>query len=69
MAIMRFYRKSWMIHHHAAGGKGAVNAGFRVLYLIGRFVNDSHGLYSTKMNFAFCYYAESDPLIILYEAF
>ncbi len=56
MAMIRFYEKSWLIHHHAAADSGSTKAGLRVLYQIGRFINDSHGLYSTKMHFVFCYY-------------
>jgi len=56
MAIIRLYQKSWLIHHHAADGKGSRKAGLRVLYQLGRFVNDSHGLCSIQMNYAFCYY-------------
>ncbi len=56
MAILRLYQKSWLIHHHAADGKGSRKAGLRVLYQLGRFVNDSHELYSMQMNYAFCYY-------------
>ncbi len=55
MAMIRFYRKSWLIQHHAGGG-GSKKAGLHVLSQIGRFINDSHGLYSTQMNYVFCYY-------------
>lgn len=55
MAMIRFYEKSWLIQHHAADSR-STRAGLRVLYQVGRFINDSHGLYSTKMHFVFCYY-------------
>lgn len=55
MAMIRFYNNSWMIHHHAAR-KANFRAGLVVLHQISRFIHDSHRLYSTKMNFVFCYY-------------
>jgi hypothetical protein len=56
MATIRFYNNSWMIHHHAASRTSFTMAGLVVLDQIGKFIIDSHRLYSTKMNFVFCYY-------------
>ncbi len=56
MAMLRFYKKSWMIHHHAANRYESNVAGLNVLNQIGRFINDSHRLLSFHMSFVLCYY-------------
>ncbi|MBW2641438.1 MAG: PilZ domain-containing protein [Deltaproteobacteria bacterium] len=56
MAMIRFYENSWLIHHHAADRSVSRRAGVAVLDQIGRFLHDSHRLYSNKMNFVFCYF-------------
>lgn len=56
MAMVRFYEKTWMIHHHAARKAGGKKAGLVVLEQVGRYVNDFHRLHSTHMNFVACYY-------------
>ena len=56
MAIMRFYESSWLIHHHAAIRSSYNRGGLAVLNQVGRFVNESHRLYSKKVNYLFCYY-------------
>jgi hypothetical protein len=56
MAMVRFCKNSWMIQHHAADRSVSSRAGVSVLDQIGRFINDSHRLYSIRMNFVFCYF-------------
>jgi hypothetical protein len=56
MAMMRFYDKSWLIHHHAATRTESMKAGLIVLKQISSFANDSHNISSAKMNYVFCYY-------------
>ena len=56
MAMVRFYDNSWLIHHHAATKTEHTKAGLTVLNQIGRFINDSHNLYSAHMQYVFCYY-------------
>jgi hypothetical protein len=56
MAMLRFYENAWMIHHHAASKSQFLKAGLDVLNQIGRFINDSHNLYSAHMHYVFCYY-------------
>lgn len=56
IAMVRFYENTWLIHHHAADKAAGTRAGLSVLEQIGRSINDSHGLYSTRMNFVACYY-------------
>ena len=56
MAMLRFYENSWLIHHHAASKTESNRAGLVVLNQIGRFINDSHRLYSIHMNFVLCYF-------------
>lgn len=56
VSTLRFYEKAWMIHHHAARGKGAKRAGIAVLNQIGCFINDSHRIHSIHMDYVFCYF-------------
>ncbi len=56
MAMVRFYESSWLIHHHAALRSSGNRGGLMVLNQVGRFLNDSHRLYSMKMDYVFCYY-------------
>jgi len=60
MSTIRFYEKSWLIHHHAARKASFNGGGISVLNQIGRFINDSHRLYSTNMNYVFCYFRPSN---------
>ena len=60
ISTIRFYEKSWLIHHHAARKSSLNNGGLSVLNQIGRFINDSHRLYSTKMDFVFCYFRQDN---------
>jgi len=60
MSTIRFYEKSWLIHHHAARRSSLNSGGLSVLNQIGRFINDSHRLYSTKMDFVFCYFRQDN---------
>lgn len=56
VSTLRFHEKAWMIHHHAAHGKGSRRAGIGVLNQIGSFINDSHRLHSIHMDYVFCYF-------------
>lgn len=56
IAMVRFYENTWLIHHHAADKHSGRRAGLSVLEQIGRSINDSHGLYSTRMNYVACYF-------------
>ena len=60
MSTIRFYEKSWLIHHHAARRSSLNRGGLSVLNQIGRFINDSHRLYSTKMDYVFCYFRQDN---------
>ncbi len=56
MSMLRFYSKSWMIHHHSSSRKGHAMAGLTVLEQVSSYVNEFHSLLSTNMNYVFCYY-------------
>lgn len=56
MAMLRLYENSWLIHHHAALKTDLAKAGLAVLNQIGRFVYDSHHLYSSHMDYVICYF-------------
>jgi hypothetical protein len=56
MSIVRFYEKSWLIHHHAAVRSASNRGGLMVLNQVGRFINDSYRLNSMQMDYVFCYF-------------
>ena len=55
-AAVRFYESSWMLHHHAAIRSANNRGGLIVLNQSGRFINESHRLFSMKMDYVFCYF-------------
>ena len=56
MAMLRFYRKSWLVHHHAANKAESSNGGLVVLNQLAQSINDSYNLNSAHMNYVICYY-------------
>jgi hypothetical protein len=56
IAMIRFYEKTWLIHHHAAKSPALKNAGLIVLNQIGRYINNFSWLESTHMQYVMCYY-------------
>jgi hypothetical protein len=60
MSMLRFYSKSWLIHHHSSSRKGHAMAGLTVLEQVSSYVNEFHSLLSTHMNYVFCYYRQEN---------
>ncbi len=56
MAMFRFFENTWLIHHHAARKSSVKRAGLIVLDQLSRSINDSHSLYSARMNYVSCYF-------------
>jgi hypothetical protein len=56
VAMLRFYQRTWLIHHHAAIRSSCNKSGLVVLNQIGKFANDSYRLHSMKMQFLGCFY-------------
>lgn len=56
MSMIRYYKNTWLIHHHAARKSGWHHSGIEVLNQIGRFSNDAHRLYTLHMDYLICYY-------------
>ena len=56
MSMIRAYRKTWMIQHHAAVASGNRRAGFVVLNQIMQFLQDIHRLPSTRTDYVMCYF-------------
>ncbi|OEU51212.1 MAG: hypothetical protein BA871_16805 [Desulfuromonadales bacterium C00003096] len=56
MSMIRFYRNSWLIHHHAATNRETRKGGLSVLSQISRYANEAHNLYSAHLDFVFCYF-------------
>ena len=56
LAMIRFYEKSWFIHHLAARTSRHVGAGMEILNQIGDFTLDSYRLGSSHMDYLFCYF-------------
>ena len=56
MAMIRFWKNSWLTHHHAARKSALNRAGLLVLDQIGRFVYDTFRLSNMHMDYLVCYY-------------
>ncbi len=56
MAMIRFWKNAWLIHHHAARKSVMNRAGLIVLDQIGRFVHDTFRVRGMHMNYLACYY-------------
>ncbi len=56
IAMIRFYEKTWLVHHHAARNSIIKKAGLVVLNQIGRYVNDFSRMNSTHMQYLMSYY-------------
>jgi len=56
IAMMRFFEKSWFIHHHAANNFESKRAGIAVLHQISNSANSSHNFSSANMEYVLCYY-------------
>ncbi len=56
MAMVRYYEKAWLIHHHAAIRSSYNRGGLMVFNQINQYINDSHRLYSLHMDYVFCYF-------------
>jgi hypothetical protein len=56
MSMIRFYRNSWLIHHHAARKMATGKGGLVVLSQISRYVNEAHRLYSSHLDFVFGFF-------------
>lgn len=56
MATIRFWERTWLIHHHAARKTALPKAGFAVLDQIGRFVHDTFRIRGLRLDYMVCYY-------------
>ncbi|MBW1895151.1 MAG: PilZ domain-containing protein [Deltaproteobacteria bacterium] len=60
-AMLRFYEKSWLIHHEAAGSP-IVRARLGALSQVARFVCDSHRFSSIHMDYIMNYFSPENKL-------
>ena len=56
MAMIRFYHRTWLIHHHAANRHASNKAGLEVLSQISRYINEVHTIYSHHLDYVCCYF-------------
>ncbi|WP_129125677.1 PilZ domain-containing protein [Geomonas oryzae] len=56
LAMLRFYRGSWLVHHHASNKAESSLGGLIVLNHLSHSTNDSYNLKSSKMDYLICYY-------------
>jgi len=54
LSMIRFYKNTWTIHHHAANGQNA--AGLSVLNQVRDYVHDYRHMPSSHMDFLVCYF-------------
>jgi len=60
MSMLRFYKNSWLVHHHAANTSVSKKAGIAILHLIGNLIRDSLYLHSTYLDFVIAYFQPSN---------
>jgi len=56
VSMLRFYRQTWILHHHAAIRSVRHNAGMVVQEQILRYINEFHHLPSARMRYLAAYY-------------
>ncbi len=56
LATIRFWKSSWLIHHHAARKSALNRAGLIVLDQVGRFGHDTYRLRGLHLDYLVCYY-------------
>ncbi|QWV95399.1 pilus assembly protein PilZ [Geomonas oryzisoli] len=56
LAMVRFYRDTWLIHHHAARKSASVKAGLAVLEQVGQYLNELESFPFAHLRYVFCYY-------------
>jgi len=56
LSMVRAYKKTWMIHHHAARPNERKRAGFMVLKQTMHYLNDMHRLPSAEMDYVMAYF-------------
>lgn len=60
MAMLRFYRNCWMIHHHAARTELSARAGLKVLAHLSRFIKNSYMIPSLHLDYVCCFYRQEN---------
>ena len=56
LAMVRFYRDSWMIHHHAARKSVSIKAGLAVLDQVSHYLNELGNFHFAHLRFVYCYF-------------
>ena len=56
ISMIRAYKRTWMIHHHAARIMDSKRPGFTVLKQIMYYMNDMYRLPSAHMDYVMCYF-------------
>ncbi|MCF8094205.1 MAG: hypothetical protein K9J79_02465 [Desulfobacteraceae bacterium] len=60
LAMLRFYEKTWLIHHLAARTGKRLGSGVEMVDQISSFAYDTHRLASSQMSYLICYYRPSN---------
>ena len=56
LAMVRFYRDSWLIHHHAARKSASGKAGLAVLEQVSHYLSELESFAFSHLRYVFCYY-------------
>lgn len=56
VSMFRYYKNTWLMHHHAAVKSSKHKAGLVVMEHILQYINESHPLTSSKMQYIACYF-------------
>lgn len=56
LSMVRFYERTWLLHHHASASQSSENAGIHVLNQIGSYVNDSCRFSRMNLDYLMCFF-------------
>ncbi|MBS3808562.1 MAG: PilZ domain-containing protein [Desulfobacterales bacterium] len=56
LAMLRFYEKTWLIHHLASRTERRAGTGIDMIDQVGEFAYETHRLASSQMSYMICYY-------------
>ena len=56
LSMVRFFERTWLLHHHASSVEKNENAGVHVLNQVGNYVNDTSRFSRMNLDYLMCFY-------------
>ncbi len=56
LSMVRFYERTWLLHHHASSVEKSENAGVHVLHQAGSYLNDTSRFTRMNIDYLMCFY-------------